>query len=158
MNTVNLSKVGYPWVLRSEGHIEREAWSDHLARAPSKIVPAHIDEECRDLGRLYSAIGGALNFPDYFGRNLAALRDCLNDGDIVPFDGMCLVINHGHTLLIDEPTDALEGLIETLALVGREWAKGGSWPWNFPPRPFHAVFQETRGDPRYEQLPLLSAL
>lgn len=115
----------------------------------------NIHSDCRTIESFYKEIKSALSFPDYFGGNLSALRDCLNDGDIVSSHCLCLVI-HGGNFLADDFPDVMDGLIDTLSLVGDDWASGGGWPWNFPPRSFHAVIQVEEGDQRFENLPRLA--
>ena len=43
---------------------------------------------------MYSAFATTLDFPDYFGRNLAALNDCLSDIDVPEKGGRSLVFHH----------------------------------------------------------------
>lgn len=79
----------------------------------------------------------------------------MNDGDIVSYSYVNLIISKGDSFLIDDRRDVLDGLIHTLDLIARDWAAGGTWPWEFPPRPFHAVIQVDELDQRYAQLPLI---
>ena len=59
------------------------------------------------------AIAAALSFPDYFGRNLDALRDCLSDLSWLPAGEHVLVWRHAEVLRGDDPA-AYERIVAVL--------------------------------------------
>ena len=89
---------------------------------------------CIDLGGvaekdvLLTRVSGALQFPDWFGRNWDALKDCLAD--------LSWIDSRGHVLLFENmsalPSKDQRVLVEILSDVAPLWARDG--------RPFFAVF------------------
>ena len=77
---------------------------------------------------LLDRVSSALQFPDWFGRNWDALKDCLSD--------LSWIDSHGHVLLIDGaeylPSDERDLFVDILASVAPLWASDG--------HPFFAVF------------------
>ena len=66
-----------------------------------------------DRGSALDGIAAALSFPDYFGRNLDALRDCLVDLSWLPEGEHVLVWRHAEVLRGDDPT-AYERIVTVL--------------------------------------------
>lgn len=152
MNPKLLNSIDPPWVNKTDLRLTHDQWMMLIeAKTVDSGVLIYINE-CHNLSKFFDRLGSALDFPSYFGENLAALVDCLNDGDIVSCPSLCLVIADGRSFLIDDTQDVLDGLIDTLDLVGQDWAAGGTWPWQFPPRPFHTVIQADKDDQRYRRL------
>lgn len=79
----------------------------------SGIEVARIDPRERPL---FDAIGEALQFPDWFGRNWDALEDCLTDLSWCQADG--------HVFVFESftPDDDLGVLIDVLASCAEFWA------------------------------------
>lgn len=116
-------------------------------RDSGKVVRAVRGQKMRTLQGLFDEFGAALQFPDYFGENRPALRDCLTDldwlGDEVP--GYVVIVRHASQLLADERAEAFDWTIDLFRGVAEEWAKpvaDGEW-WDRPGRPFHVVLQES---------------
>lgn len=116
------------------------------------IAHFNIRRECWTIDQFYDEITNELNLPEYFGRNLSALRDVLNDGDVVRVNYFLLLIPEGETFLSKETIDVFDGLVDTFDLVGDDWSLGTGWPWNIPPRNFHVLFFLRRDEPRYERI------
>lgn len=78
---------------------------------------------CQTSEDLYNELQVAFEFPDYFGRNLDALYDCLMDLEWITQDRIILVIEHFDDLLKDESNDPelLEDFLITLEDVCRSW-------------------------------------
>ncbi len=51
---------------------------------------------------LYDEISEKLNFPDYFGRNLDALNDCMSDLSWIKGESMVICIQNGDMVLESE--------------------------------------------------------
>lgn len=150
-----LESINPPWVFKAQQKWTRSQWLEGISSSAGKAETVTFLEGCNNLDAFFSEMKRSLNFPDYFGRNFAALTDVLNDGDIVDCSSLCLVIVDGGSFLIDDTQDRLDGLIDTLELIGRDWSEGARWPWTFPPRPFHTVIQLENDDPRYKRVPQL---
>ncbi|RTL40991.1 MAG: hypothetical protein EKK49_02460 [Rhodocyclaceae bacterium] len=52
-----------------------------------------------------TAIGEALDFPDWYGHNWDALADCLNDMSWMEADGYVLVLDHADAFAAANPAD-----------------------------------------------------
>ena len=72
-----------------------------------------------DKGSALDGIAAALSFPDYFGRNLDALRDCLTDLSWLPEGEHLLVWRHPEVLRGDDPS-AYERIVAVLDQSVRE--------------------------------------
>lgn len=74
---------------------------------------------------MYSAFAATLDFPDYFGRNLAALNDCLRDIEVPKESGRILVFHRYDAFAVKMPEiawhvlDILEINSRTYLLFGR---------------------------------------
>lgn len=66
----------------------------------------------------HRVVAQALAFPDYYGRNLDALRDCLRDVDIPATSGMAIVLLH---------YDAFAGRVPDVAHALADILAGASW-------------------------------
>lgn len=72
-----------------------------------------------DRGSALDGIAATLSFPDYFGRNLDALRDCLLDLSWLPAGEHVLVWRHHEVLRGDDPT-AYERIVAVLGQAVEE--------------------------------------
>jgi RNAse (barnase) inhibitor barstar len=84
--------------------------------------------EVSDKEKLFQRLAVALEFPDWFGRNWDALKDCLAD--------LSWHADHGHVLIFENGDNLAAAdrkvLVEILQEVAGLWAADG--------RPFFAVF------------------
>lgn len=86
--------------------------------------------QAADKAGLLDAIGRAMHFPEWFGHNLDALADCLDDLSWIPADGYLVVLQH---------CDGIHGLAEddfvaTLQIfeqAAAEWREQGLPFWCF---------------------------
>lgn len=88
---------------------------------------ARVDGSCcTDAESLFDNIAAAFEFPDYFGKNLDALYDCLVDLEWIPQDKIILFFYHTENLLAGETNDPdfLEDLMSTLYDVCISWDLG----------------------------------
>lgn len=58
------------------------------------------EDNITDIETFYEEISKALSFPDYFGRNLDALEDMLNDLEWIPFQHVFLIMRNTNSLSI----------------------------------------------------------
>ena len=61
------------------------------------------------LAQFYDVINKKLQLPDYFGRNLDALNDCLKD-----YNDLTIAIWHGDTFLSKEKSSLRDTVLEIL--------------------------------------------
>lgn len=91
----------------------------------------------------YDEICNVMKFPNYFGRNLNALDECLSDLDWLACDRYIIYISNANELLMHENKNDLDGLFELLEKVADEWSKpvslGEEWDRNAVP--FHVILQ-----------------
>ncbi|MCA9094941.1 MAG: barstar family protein [Planctomycetaceae bacterium] len=86
----------------------------------------------QDWEGVFESFGNTFDFPDYYGRNLNALIECLGDLEWLPFDGYVIVIDSSELLLIREQPDDINYFIEIMTNeVVHYWARpidlGESW-------------------------------
>ncbi|WP_197204010.1 barstar family protein [Crateriforma conspicua] len=100
------------WTLLQNGPINLYFRSD-LLNQDSHWLEEHgyaihtFDASCwHDEIEMHVSIQSALSFPDYYGRNLDALNDCLSDFAISNDGGMAFVIFHFDTFADRHPTVA----------------------------------------------------
>jgi len=62
----------------------------------------------------------ALNFPEYYGKNLNAFKDCLGDMYNKRYKGLILVFRHFDNF-VDEDKRFAEGLLDIIAKESRIW-------------------------------------
>lgn len=126
----------------------REAW---LATAGRKWIDLD-GRQVRDWNHAYDHLVQAFELPDYFGRNLDALRDCLSDRHVVQGDAFVICIAHASELLADAKSDALGRLLSVLETVADEFStpvKEGE-SWDRPAVPFHVLLTGAGNDTRLQ--------
>jgi RNAse (barnase) inhibitor barstar len=77
---------------------------------------------CRDFESTYDALASELQLPEYFGRNLDALEECLRDLSWISCSWIVIHIDNAQDLLADEETPQ-ESLLTLLLDVGVGWAR-----------------------------------
>lgn len=96
-----------PWVLSVPYFVA----SDHASRLRSELRGAGFKvfdaeaADCADEKCLLEAVGNAMPFPDYFGRNWDAFDDCLGDLQREDFGPTALVINGADRMFRSSPHD-----------------------------------------------------
>ena len=68
----------------------------------------------------HSNIQKSLNFPEYYGKNLAAFKDCLGDMFEDPKFGIVIVFRH-FELLYNHNKDLCEGILDAIDDISWEW-------------------------------------
>jgi len=67
------------WIARPGRHRVSAPLSQILAEAEDAGITVHVVDSPRSKAAALDAIGTALSFPAWYGRNLDALEDCLRD-------------------------------------------------------------------------------
>jgi RNAse (barnase) inhibitor barstar len=70
--------------------------------------------EWNDLARMHDDLQSKLDFPDYYGKNLDALNDCLSDIEIPDDSGLALALVRFDSLVAAQPNVAA-ALLDILA-------------------------------------------
>lgn len=143
MRASDLRTVGGPAIvsyLASPAQTYELAWRLAADGLAARVLRG---QKMRTLAALFDEVGAALQFPDYFGENWAALAECLTDLSWLPAKGYVLLVTQSEAVLTDEDDGSLEVLRKTLIRASDSWAtpiaKGESW--DRPARPFHVVLQ-----------------
>lgn len=84
--------------------------AEQLPEVPADLAPAAgvrrlSGRRMADLGGVYDETSAALQFPDYFGRNLDAFDECLRDLDLPESPGgtVILVVTDAESMLTNAP-------------------------------------------------------
>ncbi len=93
-----------------------ETWSaDKSPVFPSHVFVAEIDgKKARTLRGFYPRIAKILHFPDYFGKNLDALFDCLTSLETVGLQEVVLLIKHSDQFLDKEKDEKRRAALQVL--------------------------------------------
>jgi RNAse (barnase) inhibitor barstar len=81
-------------------------------------------EGCTGKRELLERMARALSFPDWFGFNWDALRDCLTDLSWQPMEGYVIVLENADTLYANAPEE-LAIALELLGDAATDWAERG---------------------------------
>lgn len=74
-------------------------------------------------------VGNAFKFPEYYGQNLNAFRDCINDLTWIEQENYMLIINNSDLLLNKgEQDDDIEYLKELFDQITENWKLGPDAP------------------------------
>ena len=113
-------------------------------------MQVHVLEgsKMKSIGGLLDEFARVLRFPDYFGHNFNALKDCLTDLSWTGAEGHILVILDVGQLLQRETVDDLRAFFGILAASCGAWSSpvSGQGAWDRPARPFHALLQAAPGE------------
>ncbi len=88
---------------------------DHPPVFSAEVLVVEIDgAKTRTLRGFYTRIAKMLLFPDYFGKNLDALFDCLCSLEVVGKEKVVLLIRHPHQFLEKEKREKKEAALQVL--------------------------------------------
>ncbi len=89
--------------------------TDHLPKFPPAVFVAEIDgAKARTLRAFYPRIAKVMLFPDYFGKNLDALFDCLCSLEVAGKQEVVLLIHHPESFLEKEKPEKKEAALQVL--------------------------------------------
>jgi hypothetical protein len=108
--------------------IEKTAKSLHLKNWHLEITPGQV------AGAVLVQIGKILHFPEWYGANFDALRDCLTDPECLPGIGHILTITGGDILQASDP-EGFATLLEVLMAAADERCQAGTPLWILLDRP-----------------------
>lgn len=126
-----------PWVLGFCGDfcVLNDYLESFQASEPGAVVIILEGSRMTTDTAFYDEISDKLSFPDYFGRNLNALNECLTDLSWLDFNALVLVVQNA-----DQALD-IGILLEYFGIAGAEWAQPVCLGerWDRPGIPFHAI-------------------
>ncbi len=82
------------------------------------------------IDRVLAALGRGLDFPEWYGNNLDALKDCLTDFSWCEAAGYVLIISHAEALQAADPA-AFKALNEVFGAAIAEWRSQDFPLWVF---------------------------
>jgi RNAse (barnase) inhibitor barstar len=77
---------------------------------------------CKSLQAFLKEIGRTFKFPSYYGRNLNALNDCLNDLSWINKPNYLLCIINSKDFLIKESNETKEHILQFLERISKQWS------------------------------------
>jgi RNAse (barnase) inhibitor barstar len=126
---------------------DREALVEAGRLLRHTVAPVDL-RACADLDAVLREIADALSFPDWFGNNLDALADCLNDLSWLPSGGYVLVLEHIGDWRERAP-DEVDDVLDILNGAAARWADDQVPFWAFLPlsaRELEAMGNDTGED------------
>jgi len=78
--------------------------------------------DCKTLKSFLNNIGKAFKFPSYYGKNLNALNDCLNDLEWLDKPNYILIIKNSKEFLSKESEETRNHIFSFLERVSKQWA------------------------------------
>jgi len=78
---------------------------------------------CKNLKASIANIAAAFKFPDYYGKNLDAFWDCINDLGWLEESNYLLLIENAREFMTEDSSDNKHYLTNMLDEVSKEWAK-----------------------------------
>jgi len=77
---------------------------------------------CQTMKAFLKEMGRVFKFPSYYGQNLNALNDCLNDLEWLDKPNYILFIKNYGEFFSKEPEDVKNHVLELLEKVSKQWA------------------------------------
>jgi hypothetical protein len=141
-----LRQLTAPWFhyfIGSTSELTNFTWSICETGSNGRLVRTIRGTKMRVVEGVFDEFAAALQFPDYFGENWAALSECLADLSWLPAAGYVVVVRDSTAVLSEEGGGMYSILLSTLADVAKQWSTAieqGEW-WDRPAKPFHVVMQ-----------------
>ncbi len=110
---------------------DREALVEAGAEKQYAVLPIDL-RACVDADAAMREIADAMRFPAWFGENLDALADCLNDLSWLPSAGYVLLLEHVADWRAREP-GTFETVLDILNDTAKRWAELRVPFWTFLP-------------------------
>ena len=143
-----VTKIGSPWVVKTIMG-ENDFLNSLLVGDVNEFDCGLFMFDARKMhsySSFYDEMCEVMHFPDYFGRNLNALGECLSDLDWLGCDRYIIYIANADELLIQENEDDVEKLVELFEKIAQEWSNPVSLgeAWDRDAIPFHVILQITK--------------
>ena len=143
-----LSSISSPWILRTSMGVEdfiKEALGFH-GNSIQKSLLILDGRKMHDYDEVYDEFSRVMSFPDYFGRNLNALDECLSDLEWLGLDSYIIFINNADEVLKSEAEGGFDGLIEIFVNAAKEFSMPVNMgeAWDRGAVPFHVILQSNK--------------
>lgn len=112
----------------------------HILSKPGEVVRVLRGKKMTTDRELFDEVAAACQFPDYFGENWNALRECLSDLEWMPAERYVLVVTSADSILAAAP-DLLQHFVIAANDVAQEWARPRKRAPAPEPRPFHVILR-----------------
>lgn len=157
MKIESLKNIVQPWVVKIIGNIalllnslQKQIGKENL------FILSGLN--MKTYNGLYDEFANVFKFPDYFGRNLNALDECLNDLEWLKLNMIIIVVTNSNFVLCEEIDAGCETIIEILEKAGSEWSEPveSGEQWDRDSIPFHSILHvEEEGVRSIDVLPEL---
>jgi RNAse (barnase) inhibitor barstar len=140
MNANPLLIVGPPWIMLADLDSDQFALRVDELRASGGQVIEIDGANATSSAALFDEFAQVASFPSYFGRNWAALDECLADLEWLPGTSYVVTIKNPHRILELCPQER-PLLVRVITKVAIEWAEPviAGEDWDRPSIPFHLV-------------------
>ena len=140
---MNVKKIEPPYLIAVTG--SKSEFGEHVDRirttASGVVVKILNGRKMKDWPSAMDEIATELEFPAYFGKNIPALSECLQDLEWLPGDAYLLLIYDAVSVLTKETHSDAISFFNLLDRICREWAVG-TLPganWERKQTPFHIL-------------------
>jgi RNAse (barnase) inhibitor barstar len=140
---MNVLGVEPPYLIALTG--SKSEFNEYVDRikitAPRLVVKTLHGREMKDWPSTMEEIATKLDFPSYFGKNMPALSECLQDLEWLPGDAYLLVLYDAASVLSKETHVDVILFFNLLDRICGEWAVG-TLPganWERKQTPFHVL-------------------
>jgi len=143
-----LSSILSPWILRTTMGVDdfiREAVDTHGSSIQKGLLILD-GRKMHDYDEVYDEFSRVMSFPDYFGRNLNALDECLSDLEWLGLDSYIIFIKNADEVLQSEAEGGFDGLIEILVNAAKEFSMPVNMgeAWDRGAVLFHVILQSNK--------------
>ncbi len=143
---MNISTIEPPYLLAVTGTDEEvhECVARSLVADSGGVVRFLDGKKMCDWPSTYKELAIQLKFPAYFGENISALSECLEDLEWLPANAYVLVIDNARSVLKYEKDIDIIVFFKLFDRICHEWAIGTlpGASWERKPTPFHVVLHD----------------
>ncbi len=147
MNIEQANRTAPPWLMRTA--LELSTLKDFVSNICTRLKIMTVDGQAMmTVEGVMDEFGRSFDFPDYYGKNSAALEECLMDLSWLPANGYVILVQNSQLVLTLEPPQELLWLMRLLEDVCKEWGHpiADGQPWDRAALPCHVVFQYDEND------------
>lgn len=143
LNPESVLKSEPPWVYEIGNEAESSELVNFVRNAKGGRLFTLEGVNMATSDGFYDEFIRVFELPDYFGRNLNALNECLSDLDWLELETEFIVVlvKDSDEVLKDEGSDAREGMLDCFKFIGEEWAEPIELgeEWDRGAIPFHFI-------------------
>jgi hypothetical protein len=142
MNSYSTEQPRFHILIGDKSDVDRYAARLRFGAGSEIAVRVLRGQNMEHIESFYDELAAVLQFPLYFGRNWAALDECLSDLEWLPADAYLLILANAPSILKSAGSGDAEAFLKLLSQTCSEWASGSSLGGGLArkPKPFHVVF------------------